>query len=213
MLAKLIDGVLQCAPRKIYIENQLVYNPSEDQLKEHGYKEVEETDAPIVQIKTQQAVMTYNEREDKIVQTWNLQSIQPDPNDALKNIQRQVIIDQLKENDDKTLGVACMALFDVWTKGNYIEGDVRTDPKTGYPYECVTSHDSISNPEWTIDNRTLWKPWHSRSLEYALPYEAPTGAHDVYKNGEYVIYENKIYKCIQDTNFSPVEYPQAWEVQ
>lgn len=29
--------------------------------------------------------------------------------------------------------------------------------------------------DWTIDNRTIWKPWHSRKAEYALPYEAPTG--------------------------------------
>lgn len=35
-----------------------------------------------------------------------------------------------------------------------------------------------------------------------------------YKRGEFMIYIDKnIYKCIQDTNFSPTDYPQAWEKQ
>ena len=39
-----------------------------------------------------------------------------------------------------------------------------------------------------------------------------TGAHDMYKAGEYMIWtDNKVYMCKQDTNFSPVEYAQAWE--
>lgn len=63
-----------------------------------------------------------------------------------------------------------------------------------------------------IDNRTLWKPWHSRKKEYALPWEQPTGAHDMYKAGEYMIWtDGTVKKCIQDTNFSPEEYAQAWE--
>lgn len=122
--------------------------------------------------------------------------------------------EQIATMEDKTLGIQCMALFDTWTKDNYKVGDVRTDPDTGYPYECITQHDSISNPDWTIKNRTLWAPWHSKTAESALPYEAPTGAHDMYKTGEYMIFtDKKIYKCIQDTNYSPTDYAQAWEVQ
>lgn len=72
--------------------------------------------------------------------------------------------------------------------------------------------DGTVQQDWTIDNRTLWKPWHSRKAEYALPWEAPTGAHDMYHAGEYMIWtDGTIKKCIQDTNFSPEEYAQAWE--
>ena len=40
-----------------------------------------------------------------------------------------------------------------------------------------------------------------------------TGAHDMYKSVEYMIWtDNQVYKCTQDTNFSPTEYAQAWEV-
>lgn len=34
----------------------------------------------------------------------------------------------------------------------------------------------------------------------------------MYKSGEYMIWtDGSIKKCVQDTNFSPIEYPQAWE--
>lgn len=214
MLAKLVNGTLRYAPKKIYIDNQLIFNPTEAQLKEQGYKEVENTESPTILTKTQTVVFSFVEQEDKIVQQWEVKAGQPDPYEAIQQIQKETIIEQVKENDDKTLGIVCMTLFDVWTQDNYKVGDIRTDPDNGYPYECITEHDSISNPEWTIKNRTLWKPWHSKSIEYALPYEAPTGAHDIYKTGEFMIFtDGKVYKALQDTNFSPTDYAVAWEVQ
>ena len=214
MLAKLVNGTLRYAPKKIYIDNQLIFNPTEAQLKEQGYKEVENTESPTILTKTQTVVSSFVEQEDKIVQQWEVKAGQPDPYEAIQQIQKETIIEQVKENDDKTLGIACMTLFDVWSQDNYKVGDIRTDPDNGYPYECITEHDSISNPEWTIKNRTLWKPWHSKSVEYALPYEAPTGAHDMYKTGEFMIFtDGKVYKALQDTNFSPTDYAVAWEVQ
>ena len=39
-----------------------------------------------------------------------------------------------------------------------------------------------------------------------------TGAHDMYLAGEYMIWEDgKVKHCLENTNFSPDEYPQAWE--
>lgn len=214
MLAKLVNGTLRYAPKKIYIDNQLIFNPTEAQLKEQGYKEVENTESPTILTKTQTVVSSFVEQKDKIIQQWEVKAGQPDPYEAIQQIQKETIIEQVKENDDKTLGIACMTLFDVWSQDNYKVGDIRTDPDNGYPYECITEHDSISNPEWTIKNRTLWKPWHSKSVEYALPYEAPTGAHDMYKTGEFMIFtDGKVYKALQDTNFSPTDYAVAWEVQ
>ena len=115
--------------------------------------------------------------------------------------------------DDKTIGIAFADLFPVYEQNKQHEvGEVATHPETGYPYECMTAYDGTVQQGWTIDNRTLWKPWHSRKKECALPWEAPTGAHDMYKTGEYMIWTDGIVKkCIQDTNFSPTEYPQAWE--
>ena len=51
ILAKLTDGVLSYAPRKIIVDGKTIFNPSEDMLKEQGYKDVEISEAPAVSTK------------------------------------------------------------------------------------------------------------------------------------------------------------------
>lgn len=150
---------------------------------------------------------------EEVVETEYQDRIRPrTETEGVLTLARSVLNEKISETDDKTLGIQCMALFEPWTLGVYSVGDVRTDPKTGYPYECILAHDSTVNTDWTIDVRVLWKPWHSRSADYALPWEQPTCAEDMYKSGEYMIWtDKKVKKCVQDTNFSPDEYPQAWE--
>lgn len=125
----------------------------------------------------------------------------------------ELIPEMAQTLDDKTIGIAFADLFPVYVQSKqHDSGEVATHPETGYPYECMTAYDGSVQQDWTIDNRTLWKPWHSRKKEYALPWEAPTGAHDMYKAGEYMIWtDGTVKKCVQDTNFSPEEYAQAWE--
>ena len=132
--------------------------------------------------------------------------------EGMLELNRAILAEKLAQTDDKTLAIACMAFFAPWTPGVYEAGDIRTDPKTGYPRECMTPHDSTVNTDWTIATASIWKPYHSRKREYALPGEAPTGAHDIYKAGEYMVWTDYgIYKCVADTNFNPVDYPSAWE--
>lgn len=130
-----------------------------------------------------------------------------------QEIQTQAVLAQIAESEDKTLGIQCMALFPVYVQNKQHEvGEVATHPETGYPKECILAYDGTVQQDWTIDTPTCWKPWHSRKVEYALPWEQPTGAHDMYKAGEYMIWtDGSVKKCVQDTNFSPTEYPQAWE--
>ena len=127
---------------------------------------------------------------------------------------RMKLMEELATNEDKTNGIVCKGLIPVYVQEHYYSvGDVRLHPTTGTPKECITAYDGSTQPDWTIDTPTLWKPWHSKKKEYALPWEAPTGAHDMYKAGEYMIWaDGQVYKCTQDTNFSPTEYAQAWEV-
>lgn len=214
MLAKLVNGALSYAPKKIIIDGKTIFNPGEELLKKQGYKDVETTEPPTVSTQTQQAVPSWTEQEDKIVQSWEVKPAQPDPTAALQEIQTQAVLEQIAESEDKTLGIQCMALFSVYVQNKQHEvGEVATHPETGYPYECMTAYDGSVQQDWTIDNRTLWKPWHSRKKEYALPWESPTGAHDMYKAGEYIVWtDGLIYRCKEDTNFSPSEYAQAWEI-
>lgn len=213
MLGKLVKGTLSYAPKKIIVDGKTIFNPSENTLKEQGYKDVETSSAPAVSTQTRQAVPKWEEQEDKIVQTWELKPTQPDCTAALQEIQTQAIIEKIKSSEDKTLGIQCMALFSPYEQNKYHDaGEVATSPENGYPYECMTAYDGNAQQDWTIDNRTLWKPWHSRKREYALPWEQPTGAHDMYKEGEFMIWtDGTVKKCVQDTNFSPEEYADAWE--
>ena len=134
--------------------------------------------------------------------------------EALVRFARNYLETQIPSEDDKALAISCSALFKEWTPGQYEAGDIRTNPTTGYPKECITAHDSTVNTDWTIDVGTIWKAYHSRKKEYALPWEQPTGSHDMYKTGEYMIWTDKeIYKCLSDTVYSPEEYAQAWEKQ
>lgn len=85
MFAKLIDGTLQAAPKKLFYKKITVYNPSVKLLNDAGYKYVEFVpipDAPAGSI----AVERYVERETKIVQYWDIVEL-PDEIDNDEAIQ------------------------------------------------------------------------------------------------------------------------------
>lgn len=124
---------------------------------------------------------------------------------------KRKLLEQLsKESEDKTLAIAFKEYFKPWERGKYKVGDIRLNAN-GFPKECMIEHDSTVNTDWTIDTPSIWKPYHSRKKEYALPWEKPTGAHDMYLKGEYMIWEDGYtYLCDMDTTYSPSEYAQAW---
>lgn len=159
MLGKLIGGALSYAPKKIIVEGKTIFNPEESVLREQGYKDVETTEAPTVSTQTQQAVPSWTEQENKIVQSWEIKPAQPDPTATLQEIQTQAVLAQIVDSEDKTLGIQCMALFPTYVQNKqHNAGEVATHPETGYPYECMTGYDGTVQQDWTIENRTLWKP-------------------------------------------------------
>ena len=99
-----------------------------------------------------------------------------------------------------------------WQPGVFVMGDVRQ--RLGAPYKCVQAHDSTANPGWTPEaTPALWMQYHGTTPESARPWIAPTGAHDMYKAGEYMIWtDGRIKKPKMDTAYSPADYAQAWEV-
>ena len=97
-----------------------------------------------------------------------------------------------------------------WKEGDYNAGDVRIYESN--PYKCVQTHDSTGNLDWNPTVASLWMQYHGTSKETARPWIQPTGAHDMYKENEYIIWEDKIYHCISDTTYSPNEYAINWEV-
>lgn len=57
MYAKIVDGKLVVAGKKIQIKNGWITNPTETDLKKNGYKEIEYTEKP-----------TYNKEEERLVE-------------------------------------------------------------------------------------------------------------------------------------------------
>ena len=97
-----------------------------------------------------------------------------------------------------------------WTPASYSVNDVVK--YNGIPYKCVQAHDSTNNSEWTPPSvPALWMEYHGTSKETARNWIAPTGAHDMYKQGEWMIFtDGKYYECLNDTAYSPIDYSSAW---
>ena len=98
-----------------------------------------------------------------------------------------------------------------WKPGPFNVDDVRKEGDI--PYKCNMTHDSTDNPGWNPkDNPALWSQYHGTTPETARPYIAPTGAHDMYLAGEYMIWTDGAVKhCTEDTAYGPDVWPQAWE--
>ena len=114
--------------------------------------------------------------------------------------------------DDQRLRAS--GLYQEWTEMAYGVGDIRN--ANGQTWECFQAHDPEitpgivpGDPAWF----TFWRPLHGTSPETARPFVPVQGAHDMYRAGEYMIYtDGQTYRCKSDTNYSPEEYAQAWEV-
>lgn len=113
--------------------------------------------------------------------------------------------------DDDRLEVA--VLYASWGAGDHKAGEVYT--ANGQVWECIQDYDNAVYPDVTPDGAawgTFHRPLHATKPELARPWVAPTGAHDIYKAGEYMTQEGVLYKCLEDTAFSPAQYAAAWEV-
>lgn len=103
-----------------------------------------------------------------------------------------------------------MSVIRTWHEGAYAIGDVRM--YEGAPYKCVQTHDSTGNSGWNpAAAPALWMQYHGTTKDTARLFIHPTGAHDMYLAGEYAIFDDGIKRATMDTNFSPDEYPAAWE--
>lgn len=101
-----------------------------------------------------------------------------------------------------------------WEKGKHAVGEVYE--AIGQVWQCIQNYDNETYPDIVPGNAawgTFHKPYHGTTKETAMPWVAPTGAHDMYLTGEYMIWtDGTIQKCLSSTAYSPEEYGGAWEV-
>lgn len=106
------------------------------------------------------------------------------------------------------------ALCQAWKAGKHESGEVYT--AVGQVWQCIQSYDNEVYPDIAPGDSswgTFHKPYHGTSVETAMAWAQPTGAHNMYLTSEYMIWiDGDIYKCLRDTVYSPVEDPGAWEI-
>lgn len=123
---------------------------------------------------------------------------------------RMMLAQMADLDDDARIRVS--GLYEPWTTGKYEAGDIRNSG--GQTWECFQSHDCAVYPDIAPGGAawfTFWRPLHGKSPETARPFVPVQGAHDMYKTGEYAVFEDALYKCVQDTAYSPADYAPAWE--
>lgn len=110
--------------------------------------------------------------------------------------------------------IRCSALHPEWTAGKHTVGE--TFLVGGEPWTCFQAYDNAVYPD-IAPGQNAWytfnKPYHGTSRETARQFVHPTGAHDIYKAGEWAVQGGKFTKCVQDTSYSLEEYAAAWEVE
>lgn len=110
--------------------------------------------------------------------------------------------------------IMCSALYDEWAPGKHVAGDIFS--VDGDVWECYQNYDNAVYPD-IVPGGSAWftfnRPYHGTSRETARNFVHPTGAHDVYKAGEWAVQDGKFTKANQDTAYSLAEYPQAWDVE
>ena len=123
---------------------------------------------------------------------------------------RMMLAQMADLDDDARIRVS--GLYEPWAAGQFEAGDIRNSG--GQTWECFQAHDCAVYPDIKPGSAawfTFWRPLHGKSSETARPFVPVQGAHDMYKIGEYAVFEDALYKCVQDTAYSPADYAPAWE--
>lgn len=112
---------------------------------------------------------------------------------------------------DQVIGL--LALLPAWMPdGDYTDKTNQAYTYNGYPYRCGVPHRAADYPDQTPETLpALWWPLHGTTVETVLPWRQPLGAHDMYKQGEMMVWHGVVMRCVSDTAYSPEDYAQAWE--
>ena len=91
---KIIDGKLVVAGKKIKIENGWITNPTEEDLKKNGYKEISTTEKQSFDDTTEKLVETYNDNGKEIEITYSKVKL---TEEETKNVLQYKIYDELNK--------------------------------------------------------------------------------------------------------------------
>lgn len=104
MYAKLINGTLRSAPKKVDYNGKTIFNPTEEILLDMGYMPITYTDMPTEVTEGKHWESEWVEGETEITQVWKLvddpiyPTPEPTPEERISNL--ETTTDELKSTSD-----------------------------------------------------------------------------------------------------------------
>lgn len=221
MLAKLINGQISFAPKKLYVNGRLVTSPSDSLLESLGYQQVIESEIPDEAVPGMLYVSIWAETEKGIEQIYALVD-EPKKQKwelALELVEKQ--INSIPVSEEESLYYA--DLYPEWydlCKANGGKG--YTAEKSGFKFK-YTGDGTTKLYKTRQENFTFqsqWIPGQGTSAIYSQIVEGQAGTYDdpidvpedvqgnafVYITGKYYRWNGVIYKCQRQGDADGVEY-------
>lgn len=213
MLAKLIDGAISYAPKKIIIDGKTIFNPGEELLKEQGYKDVEMVDMPDDAPEGKLYVSGWTDSGEAIQQTWTLVDAPPKSKEELAVELAVRQINTMSMDDKESLYF--LNLHPTWEE--LCESGYKAE-KSGYKFRYGDKLYKTIQENFTFQSQ--WIPGQGTSAIYTQIVESQSGTledpidvpEDVttnaftYITGKYYRWNGKIYKCERQGDEDGKEY-------
>lgn len=202
MLAKLVNGALSYAPKKIIVDGKTIFNPPETLLKEQGYKELQTTDMPDDAPENKLYVSSWTDAGETIQQVWTLVDAPPKSREELAVELATKQINTMNLTDDGALYF--LALYPEWSElcqQSYYAKDV------GFKFQHLGKLYKTRQENFTFQSQ--WIPGEGTSAIYTQIVESQAGTLEdpievpadvttnafTYVVGKYYLWNGVIYKC------------------
>ena len=202
MLAKLVNGALSYAPRKIIVDGKTIFNPGEELLKEQGYKELQTTDMPDDAPENKLYVSSWTDAGETIQQVWTLVDAPPKSREELAVELATKQINTMDLSDSEALYFT--NLYPEWTE---LCGQLYTAEKEGFKFQHLGKLYKTRQENFTFQSQ--WIPGEGTSAIYTQIVESQAGTLEdpievpadvttnafTYVVGKYYLWNGVIYKC------------------
>lgn len=202
MLAKLVNGALSYAPRKIIVDGKTIFNPGEELLKEQGYKELQTTDMPDDAPENKLYVSSWTDAGETIQQVWTLVDAPPKSREELAVELATKQINTMDLSDSEALYFT--NLYPEWTE---LCEQSYTAEKEGFKFQHLGKLYKTRQENFTFQSQ--WVPGEGTSAIYTQIVESQAGTLEepievpadvttnafTYVVGKYYLWNGVIYKC------------------
>ena len=202
ILAKLINGALSYAPRKIIVDGKTIFNPPEDALKAQGYKELQTTDMPDDAPENKLYVSSWTDAGETIQQVWTLVDAPPKSREELAVELATKQINTMDLSDSEALYFT--NLYPEWTE---LCEQSYTAEKEGFKFQHLGKLYKTRQENFTFQSQ--WIPGEGTSAIYTQIVESQAGTLEdpievpadvttnafTYVVGKYYLWNGVIYKC------------------